>query len=179
MTVVTDSSPRQRTDLMALAAAALLATVCLSACGLSARHLNSVNVERAIATSILKERGIDTAVACPSMVPQKAGRVFICTARLDVGTYPVTATQIDGSGRVRFQDNKPLVVLNIAKVQQAIEASVLSQRRLHATVSCPREVLQQAGLVFRCTATITGQTRRYPFVVSEIDNAGHVRYLGT
>ncbi len=151
----------------------------LSACGSSERHLNSASVERAIAKSILEERKIHAVVSCPSRVPQQSGRTFTCTAHLDVGTYPVTVTEIDGSGRVRYQDDRPLVVLNIARVQRAIEASVFNQRRLHATASCPSEVLQRAGIVFRCTAVVRGQTRRYPFAVREVDSAGHVRYTGT
>jgi len=171
-------SPRGPAELFAVAVA-LLAIVCVSACGSSARDLDSVNVERAIATSILKERDLYATVACPLKVPQRAGHVFTCTTHLDVGTYPVTVIEINGSGRVRFQDEKPLVVLNIAKVQRAIEASILSQRHLRSTVSCPAEVLQRAGLAFRCTVVIDGQARRYTFVVSEVDNAGHVRYVGT
>jgi len=160
-------------------AMALLASVCLSACGSSTRTLDSVTVERAIARSILAERDLYTTVACPSKVPQLAGRVFTCTARLDVGAYPVTVTEINGSGHVGFQDERPLVGLNVAKVQRAIEASVFDQRHVRATASCPAEVLQQAGLVFRCTAVIDGESHRYPFVVSEVDDAGHVRYVGT
>jgi hypothetical protein len=175
---MTYGSPRHLTKLTCLATAALLATVCVSACGSSARNLDSAKVERAIAMSIVKERDLHPSVACPSKVPQKAGHVFTCTARLDVGTYSVTATEIDGSGVVRYQDEKPLVVLNIANVQQAIEASIFNQRRRRARASCPAEVLQRAGLVFRCTAVIDGETRRYPFVVSELDNSGRVRYLG-
>ena len=172
-----DRSPRTQIALLAVAAA-LLAAVCVSACGASVQNLNSVTVERAIAKSILRQHGVYATVACPSHVPQKTGHVFACDARLDVGTYPVAVTEIDGSGKVRYQDEQPLVVLNIAKVQRAIEASVLSQRHLHATVSCPADVLQRAGLAFRCTATIDGGARRYPFMVSEVDNAGHVRYVG-
>jgi hypothetical protein len=161
------------------AAAALLASVCVSACESSTRNLDSVTVERAIARSILRERDLYTTVACPSKVPQLAGRVFTCTARLDVGAYPVTVTEINGSGRVGFQDERPLVVLNVAKVQRAIEASVFGQRHVRATASCPAEVLQRAGLVFRCTAVIDGESHRYPFVVSEVNDSGHVRYVGT
>jgi hypothetical protein len=160
-------------------AVAMLAVVCLSACGSSARNLDSAKVERAIANSILDEHGLYATVACPSKVVQQAGHAFTCTARLDVGTYPVTATETGGSGQVRFQDRAPLVALNIAKVRRAIRASVFSQRRKHATVSCPAEVLQRAGLVFTCTAAIEGSPRRYPFTVSEVGNAGHVRYRGS
>jgi hypothetical protein len=161
------------------AATVLLASVCLSACESSTRILDSVTVERAIARSILRERDLYTTVACPSKVPQLAGRVFTCTARLDVGAYPVTVTEINGSGHVGFQDERPLVVLNVAKVQRAIEASVFDQRHVRATASCPAEVLQRAGLVFQCTAVIDGESHRYPFVVSEVNDAGHVRYVGT
>ncbi len=159
--------------------AIVLATGCLSACGSSTHDLNSAKVEHAIAKSILEQRNVHAAVACPARVPQQSGHTFTCTARLDVGTYPVTVTETDGNGRVSYRDDKPLVVLKIAKVQHAIEASVFSQRRLRATASCPSEVLQKAGIVFRCTAVVRGRKRRYPFEVREVDGAGHVRYVGT
>jgi Domain of unknown function (DUF4333) len=172
-------SPWHPTKPAGLIAAALLATVCLAACGSSARSLNSAKVERAIAKSIVQERALHATVACPSKVPEAVGHIFTCTAHLDVGTYPVRVAEIDASGHVRYQDPRPLITLNIAKIQQAIEASAFSQRRLRARASCPTEVLQRAGLVFWCTAKIAGDTRRCPFKVSEVDNAGHVRYYGT
>jgi hypothetical protein len=172
------ASPSRHPSRLVGIAAAMLAATCVSACGASTRTLDSSKVERAIASSIRDERGLYTTVLCPPKVVQQAGHVFTCTARLDVGTYPVTATEIGGGGQVRFQDDARLVGLNVAKVRRAIEASVFSQRRKHATVSCPAEVLQRAGLVFRCTAVIEGARRRYPFIVSEVGNAGHVRYLG-
>jgi hypothetical protein len=119
--------PRHPNTLMGLAVA-MLAVVCVSACGSSTRTLDSAKVERAIANSILDERGLYTTVACPSKVVQQAGHVFTCTARLDVGSYPVTATETGGSGQVRFQDKAPLVGLDVAKVRRAIQASVLSSR---------------------------------------------------
>lgn len=156
----------------------LLATVCLSACGSSEPTLNMTRVEHAIAGSILSQRGLHTTVACPSQIPQKAGRVFTCAARLDAGTYPITVTETNGSGQVRYENPRPLVALNIAKVEHAIAASIARQRGLAATVSCPREVLQKAGIVFTCTAAISSTGRRYPFAVTEVDSAGHVRYVG-
>jgi hypothetical protein len=173
-----DLSARRLTRPAAIVVATLLAAACLSACGASARNLNTAKVERAIARSILQQRGIHAAVLCPARVPQTSGHAFTCTARLDVGSYPVAVTEIDGNGRVRYRDDKPLVVLNIARVEHAIEASVLSQRRVRARASCPSEVLQRVGIVFRCTAVIDGRAHRYPFVVREIDGAGHVRYVG-
>ncbi len=175
-----DRRPPHEGTLIGLAVAILVA-VCVSACGSSGssgRTLDSVKVERAIANSILREHGLDTIVACPSKVAQQAGHRFTCTARLDVGTYPVTVTEVGDSGQVRFQDNAPLVGLDIADVQRSIAASVFSQRGKHATVSCPAEVLQRAGLKFACTAVVEGTSRSYAFVVSEVGGAGHVRYVG-
>jgi hypothetical protein len=158
---------------------AVLVAVFICACGSSARSLDTVKVERAIATSILKERDLYTTVVCPAKVPQQAGHVFMCTARLEVGAYPVKAIETNGSGQVSYANQQPLVVLNIAKVQRAIEVSIFRQRHLRAAASCPAEVLQRAGIVFSCTAKINGGAGRYPFRVSEVDNAGHVRYVGT
>lgn len=164
---------------LATAVAVLLSAVGAAACGSSAKYLDGEKVERAIATSVLRERHIYTTVACPSRIPQSAGHSFTCTARLGVGAYPVNVTEIDADGHVRYQDQRPLVVLDIAKVQHAIEASVLAQRRVRASVSCPAEVLQQAGIRFRCTAAVDAGARSYPFLVTEVDRAGHLSYLGT
>lgn len=155
-----------------------LVTVCVSACGSSAPTLSNTRVERAIVESILREHGLHTTVACPSTIPRKAGHVFTCMAELDVGTYPVKVTETNGTGHVRYESQQPLVVLNIANVQSAIATSIARQRRLSATVTCPAEVLQQAGIVFTCTSILKGKSKRYPFTVTEVDGKGHVRYVG-
>ncbi len=67
-------------------------------------------------------------------------------------------------------------VLDIARVELAIRQSIRAQRGLRARVVCPAEVIQKAGVLFTCTATVAG--RDYPFDVTEVDNHGHVRYVG-
>jgi hypothetical protein len=161
--------------LYGLVTVALIAPVC-SGCGKSAPKLNTATIERAVAASILTQHHLYTTVRCPSNVARKAGVAFTCTANLNVGTYPVLVTETNGSGHVRYQNNAPLVALNIASVEQAIKQSIHSQRQLDATVACPAEVIQKAGTIFTCTATLNGQ--RYPFEVTEIDGDGHVRYIG-
>jgi hypothetical protein len=156
-------------------AATALAALLLAGCGSSATTLNSFRVERAIADSILRERDLYATVACPSKVAQRAGHEFTCQAHLDVGTYPIDVTETNASGHVRYENRRPLLVLNTAKVQRAIRASIHHQRHLRSTVSCPAEVLQQAGLAFACNASVNG--RSYRFAVSEIDGRGHVRYV--
>ncbi len=161
-----------------LLALALAAGVALGACGSSEPKLDTGRVERAVAASILAQRGLRTTVTCPSNVPIKTGYSFTCEAKLDVGSYPVTVVVTNSKGHVRYENHAPLVALNTEKVEHAIAASIASQRHLTATVSCPQEVLQRAGIVFKCTAMVNGSSTRYPFVVTQVDNHGRVRYVG-
>jgi hypothetical protein len=105
---------RQRSDLTAalrrprlfgLGTAVLLAP-CLAGCGSgsSVPTLTTVAVERAVAQSILTQHHLHATVNCPSKVPQEAGLVFTCAASLDVGTYPVSVTETNGGGHVRYQN---------------------------------------------------------------------------
>jgi hypothetical protein len=64
--------------------------------------------------------------------------------------------------------------LNTEKIERAIEQSSLDQRGTHAQVSCPSGVPQKKGWVFSCTA-VTGDSRTR-FVVTELDDSGHVHY---
>jgi hypothetical protein len=65
-------------------------------------------------------------------------------------------------------------ILNTETVERAIEQSSLGQRKRKVDVSCPSGVHQKKGLVFSCMAKGSrGSTR---FVVTELDDAGHVRY---
>lgn len=138
--------------------------------------LNTVTVEHAVAASILTQHHINASVSCPSKVPRKAGVVFTCTASLNVGTYPVAVTETNNSGRVKYQNQAPLAALNIAKVERAIEQSIGTKRHHNSTVTCPAEVIQKKGIVFTCTAKVDG--RSHPFEVTEVDDNGHVSYVG-
>ncbi len=68
----------------------------------------------------------------------------------------------------------PATTLDTEKVERAIAESSMAQRGLRARLSCPSDVRQERGLVFSCTALVgTTETR---FVVTQIDDAGRVRY---
>jgi hypothetical protein len=148
----------------------------LAGCGSGAAQLNTVAVERAIAKSILTESHIYSLVSCPAGIPQQKGRAFTCEAKLTVGAYPMYVTEIDGSGHVRYGDKAALVALDTARVERAIQSSMLAERGLHTRVACPAGVLQQKDLVFTCTAR--DGAKSYPFSVTEMDGSGHVRYVG-
>ena len=168
---------RSRTSVAVAAVAATLAlSGMLAACGSSDQKLNTEQVQRAIAASILTQHGVRTTVQCPANVTRKAGQAFTCFATLDVGSYPVAVTEKDDAGHVRYGSAAPLVVLDVAKVERSIADSILAQRHLTSVVRCPQSVLQRTGLRFTCTATVAG--RSYPFEVTETDAAGHVHYVG-
>jgi len=148
----------------------------LAGCGSSsAVKLDNAALERSIAESILTQRHVYTLVSCPAE-PQREGITFTCKAMLTVGTYPITVTETDGSGHVRYGNQVALVALDTTKVARAIKASVLAQRGLHVRVVCPSNVLQQKGLAFACTVKSAGKS--YRFEVTETNDHGHVRYIG-
>jgi Domain of unknown function (DUF4333) len=159
-------------------ALALALGIVLNACGSSAQKLDTARVETAVAASILAQRGLHTTVSCPSGIPVKTGYSFTCNAALDVGSYPVTVVVTNSKGHVRYENRAPLVALNSEKIEQAIAASIARQRHLSSTVTCPQEILQKAGLSFTCTAVVKGSPKHYPFDVTQVDNDGHVRYVG-
>jgi hypothetical protein len=68
--------------------------------------------------------------------------------------------------------------LNTKRVAVAIEQSIVSKRRLHATVVCPPKIPQRRGLTFTCVATTHDHKRsvRTLFSVFQKDNAGNVYY---
>jgi uncharacterized protein DUF4333 len=72
--------------------------------------------------------------------------------------------------------SKP-VILNTERVERSIEGSILAQRHLASMVSCPVNIVQKAGGVFDCQATVRG--RRFRVVVTETDSNGHVTYVVT
>ena len=167
---------RRSSSPLAAAAVAFLA-LAFAGCGSGAPTLDSATVERDVAASILIEHHLHLAVQCPTGIRREQGVVFTCMAKLDAGSYPVSVTETNRSGHVRYQNAAPLVILDIASVERSIERSILEQRHLRSSVTCPAHVLQQAGITFVCTATVNGQP--HPFNVVEVDGRGRVRYTGS
>jgi hypothetical protein len=92
---------------------------------------------------------------------------------LAVPLAAAAACAIAGCGTDTVTTKAP-VILNTKAVEHAIEASILTQRKLTADVDCPSGVHQQKGLTFRCIATTTGA--KATFVVRQTDDQGHVTY---
>jgi hypothetical protein len=156
--------------------------VCLAGCGSSGSYLNGGVVERSIASSFLSQQHVYTRVLCPSRIPQVKGHVFRCDAHFDVGTYSVPVTETDDTGHVHWSTDAPVHLLKVKNVSAAIRRSVLTQRGVSSTVSCPTRVLQEKGLTFTCEAVVRSGTAKvksgtYSFRVTETDGAGHVTYV--
>ncbi len=71
--------------------------------------------------------------------------------------------------------------LDVAKVERAIERSIMSQRHLASTVVCPTVVPQKPGR-FACIATTVSPTThrqiKTPFLVTVHNDKGWVSYVG-
>ncbi len=162
---------------------AAVLTVLVTGCGGSTPTVGTASIESAITKALLVQRGARANVTCPAKVPAQKGKVFTCYASLNVGQYPVSVTETDSKGHVKWGSKAALVILNTRDVSASIEQSVRSQRGVSATVSCPQDVLQKAGLSFICKAVVARAGSRvkagtYQFRATEADSLGHVRYVG-
>jgi hypothetical protein len=159
-------------------AAVVVVVACIAGgCGqASTATLNVGPVQRAIKQSILTQHHVSTTVRCPAEVALKTGQRFRCRASLDAGTYAVDVVELNARGGVSYANSAPLRLLNGRTVELAIVAAVKHQKHLRATVRCPASILQASGVTFTCTArTKLGSG---PFMVTETDGAGHVRFVG-
>jgi hypothetical protein len=67
-------------------------------------------------------------------------------------------------------------ILDTERIERAIEQSILQKRHIVATVTCPSGTERKKGKKFRCLATYRGG--RTPFLVTQTDDRGAVRYVG-
>ncbi len=162
-------------------AAALI--VIAAGCGGSTPTTGTAAIESSITKALLVQRGAHATVTCPAKVETHKGKVFTCYAALNVGRYPISVTETDSKGNVKWGSKAALVVLNTRHLSNAIQQSVLAQRGVTSTVSCPQDVLQKAGLSFTCKAVVVHAGAKvkagtYQFRATESDSLGHVRYVG-
>jgi hypothetical protein len=70
----------------------------------------------------------------------------------------------------KFLDNE--------KIERAIEHSVRQQRHLVANAQCPALEVKKKGNVFFCQV-FTNDGAKTTFRVTQVDDNGHVQYVGT
>jgi hypothetical protein len=104
-------------------------------------------------------------------------RAFSLAATALVAAALLSACGSSGGGGSTTTGKK----LEVARVEKSIEGSILNEKHMHATVTCP-EVEQKAGDTFTCVATGTvtkGNTAvpfRTPFTVEQVNDKGYVYY---
>jgi hypothetical protein len=115
---------------------------------------------------------IDTPINSP------ARRVFSLSATALVAVALLSACGSSSSSSSTEATGKKL---EVARVEKSIEGSILQEKHMHATVSCP-VVEQKQGNTFTCIATGTvtkGKTQtpfRTPFTVEQVNDKGYVYY---
>jgi len=154
--------------------AAAVLTLFPAACGSSAPKLNVSTIERAIAHSVRVEHHLKVSADCPPAIELRAGVTFVCRVELALGSYEVNAVETNGHGRVRYENRAPLVVLDTAAVERAIDRSLAGHGHPRARTSCPGPVLQRRGVSFICTATAGTQSWRFRVTIANA--AGRVTY---
>jgi hypothetical protein len=65
--------------------------------------------------------------------------------------------------------------LSTAQTKAAIEESILKERHIHATVTCPAEVVKGKGTTFQCLA-VSSSGAKTTFNVIEVNSRGGVKY---
>jgi hypothetical protein len=70
----------------------------------------------------------------------------------------------------------PTSILNTHTIVRAIENSILTQRHIHAKVTCPAVVPQQKGRNFACLAKTPGSTSETPVAVTQQNDSGYVTF---
>ena len=163
-----------------LAATVVAGALLAAACGGSstptttAAPLAVATVEKAIEQTIHAQHHVSTIVTCPTGVPRQAGYQFVCTAALDVGTYPVNVREVNAQGSVAYANSAPLVLLDSHTIAAAIADAIKSKRHEKATVTCPTTILEAKNLTFTCTAKLkhSGGT----FRVTETNKNGSVTF---
>jgi hypothetical protein len=89
--------------------------------------------------------------------------------------------QVSGRGRAwvaAARERRATGVLDIKRVELAIEQSIMTKRHTRATVHCPAGILQEQGLTFTCVARTYDHRRALTtiFTVFQRDSRGNVYY---
>jgi hypothetical protein len=98
----------------------------------------------------------------------------------------LTVTLTNSAGGPSIVATRTLVILSLytARIARSIEHAILTQRHIHAKVTCPAIVIQKKGNNFRCIATTyTGKGKhrtreQTPFAVTQENDEGYVTYVG-
>lgn len=117
--------------------------------------------------------------------PTTQRTVSVRARRGAIGSVAVLACAalFSACGSSNSSSSTTVANLDTQRIASSIEESVLNERHLHVTVSCPAAVPQEKGKTFVCIAT--GHTTKKPitvvktpFKVTVENDKGYVTYKG-
>ena len=153
------------------AAAALGGLPLVAACGGPPR-LDVTVLERVLPAQLVADHPeVVTDVQCPDPIERRAGVVVQCTAALGGVPVGVTVTQLDASGAVRAELDKPL--LDVAASVATLAARLTKDLGVVTTLECsgPAVRVLAVGEVLQCTAR-DPSLRSRTLAVTVLDDTG-------
>lgn len=155
-----------------------LGLLALSACS---NRLNISDVEAQIKADIERQgrRLTLKAVRCPSDVERQSGAYFRCVGELDPeGTFTINVTQQDNQGTLDWEVPNSRVMLNLGKVEAAIQQGLAEALGKRGLVDCGSELYRpnQSGDQFECAIVggITDGTAQIDSVLVKVDADGNL-----
>ena len=113
------------------------------------------------------------------------GRIVrVRRAAIVAGAALACAAAISACGSSSSKSSGSRTNLDTHHVATAIQQSILTERHLKSTVTCPPVVPQEAGRTFVCIATTTTRSTKKPvtiktlFKVTVRNSKGYVTYVG-
>jgi hypothetical protein len=109
----------------------------------------------------------------------QAGRkLLVRSHELSVTVTVMSANGVAYTSNIIATRRLQIFALHTADIARAIERTILSQRHIHANVTCPALVIQLKGNNFKCIATAYVHKARVtaPFYVTQQNDQGYVTY---
>lgn len=151
------------------AVAVLGATACSSTAGST---INAGSAARQISAELAARYHLSPpAVTCPSGVPARKGRTFVCTATLGGQPARLDATVTGNSGRFTISSADPILVPSSVAAQ--LTGEIKARTGQQPSVSCPGGpvVVVPVQRSLTCSATFSGQAPR-TVTVTVVDRRG-------
>ena len=141
------------------------------------RTINMGAVREAVKDGLAKQLGVNVAsVSCPDSREAKAGDVFECTATTGGGgKFTISVRQGDDKGNVNWEVAKSEGILDLRKLETAIQSGLKQQTGLDATVDCGGRYRDtEVGQSFDCKARAGNETGTV--AVTMTDREGNVNW---
>ncbi|MCW2926034.1 MAG: hypothetical protein JWM86_2 [Thermoleophilia bacterium] len=162
-----------------ISATILLAAILVSACGggsdegdSGTPNLGRSKTEGYLAQDIADKLEVPVRVACPKRLPKRKGASFTCLAFAPLSLpIPAVAKVRDTKGTFTWHMDARAT----DDIETQIQKGIRTQKKLVATIVCPRLIELDQGAAFTCTA-VRASGVRSDVVVTQVDAKGNVTW---